>query len=416
MAEIKSEKEQLSDLENLFQQKRFSDALEVAKKASTDYPNSYPIKFLYVRTLKELNKLADAEEVLKELMMMYPNNINLLLECGDLAVLRNKFDEGNEYYNKILFLDPFNTEAKNSIEKINIIKKGGLVEKGKGDFVSYQDKKLQSADTLPEFDSGKLRDIMSEEPPPPPPPAPEMKAEPVKEQEPELPSFSPPPVSEMSEESIKEEEPELPSFSPPPVPEMIEEVPEMGEVPEMSEISDEDTDETEAANLFQRKIQEQEKGETEIQPPLSNMEEMNSSPGLVAEEPGTLSIPEYEIQPVKNIEKELEEIGKYAQKEHREPQAREMEEPGESWQDEPGNEEKGIEEPGFVTESAAELYVEQGLLKDAVAIYEKLYDSRKEERFLSKIEELKQIIVNQKKIQVLNELLKHIKQKGEAIV
>ena len=92
MADVKSEKEQLSTLENLFQQKRFSDALEVAKKANSDYPNSFQIKFLYARTLKELNKMAEAEEVLKELMLIYPNNINLLLESGHLEVLQNKFD------------------------------------------------------------------------------------------------------------------------------------------------------------------------------------------------------------------------------------------------------------------------------------------------------------------------------------
>jgi tetratricopeptide (TPR) repeat protein len=211
MADMKSEKEQLSMLENLFRQKRFSDALEVAKKAGSDYPNSYPIKFLYVRTLKELNKLAEAGEVLKELMLIYPNNINLLLESGNLAVLQNKFDEGNEYFNKILFLDPFNTEAKNSIEEINIIKKDGLVRKEKGEVVSSQNEKLQSADTLPEFDSRKLLDNISEEPPPPPPPppVPEMREELIKEQEPELPPLSPPPVPGIREELIKQQEPEL---------------------------------------------------------------------------------------------------------------------------------------------------------------------------------------------------------------
>lgn len=478
MADMKSEKEQLNALEDLFQQKRFSDALDVARKASSDYPNSYPIKFLFVRTLKELNKLAEAEEVLKELMLIYPNNINLLLERGNLAVLRNKFDEGIEFYNKILFLDPFNAEAKSSIEKIEMIKKNGLVGKGKGDFLSYQNEKLQSADTLPEFDPGELSDIISKEPPPPPPPPPEMKEESP---------FSPPPVpemddiQEMKEDSVEEQELELPPppppapamkeeppFSPPPVPEM-EEISEMGEITEMKEVLEKDTDETESGNIFQQKIQEKEMDETEIPPPISNIKEMDASPELEAEDPETPQIPEYEIPPIQDTEKELEEIGGSAQKEHREPQREEtedslsipetdprekileqepalntapssipdmidvsnipetphemkqvmeseeleekMEEPEEAWHEEPGT-----EEPEFVTESAAELYVEQGLLKDAVAIYEKLYDFRKEERFLLKIEELKRAIVNQKKIQVLNELLKHIQQKGEKIV
>jgi hypothetical protein len=199
------------------------------------------------------------------------------------------------------------------------------------------------------------------------------------------------------------------------------------------------------------------------------MKEMDASPEREAEDPETPPIPEYEIQPIQDVEKELEEIGGYAQKEHREPQIEETEDSlsipeTEPWgkiqeqepdlnaapssipdvtdasnipeapnemklvvenqeleermeeTDEPWPEESGNEEPGFVTESAAELYVEQGLLMDAVAIYEKLYDSRKEERFLSKIEELKRVMVNQRKIQVLNELLIHIQQIGEKIV
>jgi tetratricopeptide (TPR) repeat protein len=503
MAETRSEKDQLSALENLFQQKKFSDALDVAKKASSDYPNSYPINFLYVRTLKALNKLAEAEEVLKELMLIYPNNINLLLEGGNVAVLQNKFDEGNEYYNKILFLDPFNTEAKNSIEKINVIKKDGLVIKEKGDSTSYQKEKLQSADTLPEFDTRKLRDIISEEPPPPPPPppapklseeaikeqepellptpppppvpeikdepikdqeldippspppppapVPELSEEPIKEQEPEFPPFSPPsvpevkdepikdqeleflaspppppaPVPELSEEPIKEQEPELPPFSPPSVPEMKDEpikeqelellpspppppTPEIGEIPGMSDIQEEDTDETEVASLSWQKIQEQEMDETEIPPPISNMVEMDSSPGLEAEKPETSPIAEYEVPPIADVEKELDEMKKVI--ENQEPE--EMMQKEEPWQEE----ELGTGEQGFVTESAAKLYVEQGLLEDAVVIYKKLYESRKEERFLSKIEELKRVIVNQKKVRVLNELLNHIKQRGEKIV
>ena len=478
MAEMKSEKEQLNALESLFQQKRFSGALDIARKASSDYPNSYPIKFLFVRTLKALNRLAEAEEVLKELMLMYPNNINLLLERGNLAVLQNKFDEGIEFYNKILFLDPFNTEAKDSIDKIEKIKKNGPAGKGKGDLLSFQNEKLQSADTLPEFDSRELRDMINEEPPPPPPPpTPEMKEEsplsppPV----PEMgdipgilpPSPPPPPVPEINDET---------PLSPPPVPEMKEEpsfspppVPGMGEIPEMEEVPEKDTDEPEAENFFQPKMQELEMDETEIPPPISNMKEMDAPPELEAEESEIPPITGYEIPPTPDVEKQLEEISESAQTEHQEPRIEETEdsfsipetEPREKIQEqepdlnavpssipdvtgasdipgepnemkqvvenqepeerieetgEPWQEESGSQEPGFVTESAAELYVEQGLLKDAVAIYKKLYDSRKEERFLSKIEKLKRAMVNQKKIQVLNELLIHIQQIGEKIV
>jgi tetratricopeptide (TPR) repeat protein len=352
MADIKSEKEQLNALENLFQQKRFSDALEVAQKASSDYPNSYQLKFLYARTLKELNKLAEAEQVLKELMLIYPNNINLLLESGNLAVMQNKFDEGNEFYNKILFLDPFNADAKNSIEKINMIKKGGLPGKAIGDSFSHQNKNLQSADTLPEFDSMKLRDILNEEPPPPP-------------------------IPEL-----------LQSPSSPPAP-------ETEEFPEVSEIQEVDTDEeTWMAGLSREKMPEQEMIETEIPQsmPIYNSEEMDSPPPMNPEILGPPPIPD---------DTDVSYIA---------------ETPIEMEQDLGRQEESEAEETGFVTESAAQLYVKQGLLDDAVGIYKKLYDSRKEERFLRKIGELKRVLVSQKKIRVLNELLEYIKLKGEKIV
>ena len=182
MAEMKSEREQLMMLESLFREKRFSNALEYSRRAIHDYPSSFQIKFLHVRILKELNKLKESEDAIKELMLIYPNNITLLLEGGNLVMLQNKFDESLDYFNKILFLDPFNTEAKNSIEKINVIKDGGYVNKGKSvDFISYESEKLHSADTILEFDSRKLQALTGEEPeelaPPPPPPVSEIEVE-----------------------------------------------------------------------------------------------------------------------------------------------------------------------------------------------------------------------------------------------
>ena len=96
-----------------------------------------------------------------------------------------------------------------------------------------------------------------------------------------------------------------------------------------------------------------------------------------------------------------------------------------------GERERKKEEDGgteFVTESAALLYLKQELFDDALAIYEKLYASRKEEKFLLKIKEikrgkeLKRRRIIQKKIEVLTEYLKVIKErqyqhsKGDQIV
>ena len=66
-----------------------------------------------------------------------------------------------------------------------------------------------------------------------------------------------------------------------------------------------------------------------------------------------------------------------------------------------------------MTESAAELYLSQGLIDDALTIYEKLYQARKEERYLVKIKQISGKRITRKKIQALTRLLNLIEKKGE---
>ncbi len=279
MVDLKDEKVQLKALENLFAQKRFSEALAMAEKLNSDFPDSYYINILYIKILMELNRLSEAEDTANGLLQLYPDNINLLQQAGNICLKLNKYDESIEYYNKILFLDPFNTLAKESIEKIKAPKK--TVE-GRGkkspDFVSYQDEKMIARqDTVPE---DQLPDSKTNV-----------------DQGPEIPEGS-------TSTSVNEDS------EPPPIPE-VKEVPEMNE-----EI-----------------LEEEEKEEVEI-----------------------------------------------------------------------------------MTESAAELYLSQGLYKDALKIYEKLYAIRQEERFVLKIRQLKTHIINQKKIQQLTDFWKLIQKRGEKIV
>jgi len=67
----------------------------------------------------------------------------------------------------------------------------------------------------------------------------------------------------------------------------------------------------------------------------------------------------------------------------------------------------------FVTESAAELYLSQGLYDDALGIYEKLYAARKEGRFLLRVKQLRAHRVGREKIRRLGEFLKSIQMKGD---
>ena len=124
MENVKTEKDQLVDLERLRQQDKYDEFFTTAEKAITDYPDSYPVKFLYASALAEMQRLAEAESVLKDLMITFPDNINLLLELGKVTFALAKHTEAAEFYNKILFLDPFNAQAKTELEKIKSLQSG----------------------------------------------------------------------------------------------------------------------------------------------------------------------------------------------------------------------------------------------------------------------------------------------------
>jgi tetratricopeptide (TPR) repeat protein len=354
MVDIKDERDRLKAVENLFREKRFSDALAGAKKLKDDFPNSFQVRFLYVRVLKELNSLDEAEEQLVELMQIFPNNINLLLEIGKLSADREKFSEALEYYNKILFLDPFNTEAKESIEKIRIMKK----KKGKeadgisgNAFFSYTDGKVDSADTQMEFDPELMNQFKFGEEQAPP-----LELTPDEQMDEAPPDLDlPPPVLDFEfkmDEPAAEEPGEMPGTAPP--------KPQPPPPPSIPEGEDEEEEPEQESNVSG-----------------SMFDFKEEEPAKAPEE----KIPEIEIQ----------DVDTYS-------------------------------DSDFVTESAADLYLKQGLLNDALDIYEKLYNVSGEERFLEKIERLrihlKKQEINRAKIQALEGYLKMIKQrtKGEQIV
>jgi len=70
----------------------------------------------------------------------------------------------------------------------------------------------------------------------------------------------------------------------------------------------------------------------------------------------------------------------------------------------------------FATESAAQLYLSQGLYKEAISIYNKIFRLSRDERYLRKIEDVKSRMVGMKKIECLNQFLESIKREGEKFV
>jgi hypothetical protein len=67
----------------------------------------------------------------------------------------------------------------------------------------------------------------------------------------------------------------------------------------------------------------------------------------------------------------------------------------------------------FITESAAKLYIDQGLYNNAIVIYEKLLKKSKEEKYSERIIKIKR---SQKIIQKLESFSKLIKNMGEKVV
>lgn len=261
---FKSEKEQILHLEKLYQEKKFDELLLLMKKAIEEYPGSFHIRLLYARVLRALGRLNEAEFILKDLSLAYPGNINLLFETSFLQVEYEKYDEAVANLNKILFLDSFNTKAKELLEKINLISSGQA---------------------------------------PPIPPR---------------------------------------EITPPPVP------PETGPVTRKQ-----------AAPMF--------KGDT------LREEDMPAIPTGVFTPPA----PRMESSPVQKT--------------------------------------VGLEDE-YMTDSAAELYLAQGLLDEALAVYQHLFRQRKEEKYRNRVNYVMAKKINQRKIQVLTQFLKQIQSKGENFV
>lgn len=147
MIDLKKERDRLADLEILFNEKRYPEALSFAKEISKEFPSSFHIKLLHARILKELNKLDEAENLLKEEVSNFPDNVNLLLEVGDIYSKKGEYNLATEYYNKVMFIDPFNLKAKELIEKTDEIRKKKVVRaEFSADSITYKEEENKNLD------------------------------------------------------------------------------------------------------------------------------------------------------------------------------------------------------------------------------------------------------------------------------
>ena len=110
-----NEREQLQQLDALVRDNQLDRAAELGKELSGAFPDSFQVQFTYAGVLRRLDELDRAREILVELQRRYPDNINLLLALAEIARRRRDTAAAREHYNKILFLDPFNQAAKDAL-------------------------------------------------------------------------------------------------------------------------------------------------------------------------------------------------------------------------------------------------------------------------------------------------------------
>ena len=303
MDELKRERDLLADLEILFNEKRYLEALSFAEEISKEFPSSFQIKLLQAKILKELNKLDEAEDLIKQEISNFSDNVNLLLEMGDIYSKKGEYNLATEYYNKVMFIDPFNSKAKGFFEKIDEIRKKRAVRAGfSADSITYEKEEIKK-DLDETYISEPERDTTNER-------AVEIEED-VKQRE-----------SEEDKEILKFQEAGI----------------------EVEEITDKDI-----------------KLDQEINNKFSDLK-----------------------------------IGKEISVEKMDDTISEID-----FGDE------------FVTESAAKLYIDQGLYGNAIGIYEKLFKKSQREKYSEKIKKIKN---NEKIIKKLEHYLEQIHKIGEKVV
>jgi tetratricopeptide (TPR) repeat protein len=137
LANFQSEREQLAQLEWLFEQKKFAEGLARTEAVLREFPASFHIKFLRYKFLRELQQNVEAMQLLRQLHAMSGDNIMVVKALAELCFQQKQFPESLLYYKKLIFLDSFNSQAQ---ERLKLLQ--GMLEVGVSD---------RLADTKAEF-------------------------------------------------------------------------------------------------------------------------------------------------------------------------------------------------------------------------------------------------------------------------
>ena len=129
MVNFQNEREQLTQIENLFKQKNYTAGLAQVETVLQQFPSSFHLKFLQIKFLKELQKIDQALKSLLEMYARFGDNILILKELADLNFQQKRFPESLIFYNKLLFLDSFNSHAQERIKQIQGLLEAGVYER-----------------------------------------------------------------------------------------------------------------------------------------------------------------------------------------------------------------------------------------------------------------------------------------------
>ncbi|MEN8223275.1 MAG: hypothetical protein ABFR36_08455 [Acidobacteriota bacterium] len=364
-----SEREGLERLENLVRGKSYKEASAFALDLRDRFPASFQIGFLYYGILVKLESYSESESVLDELLKLYPENINLLLEKGELLIGRGKTAESKLFFDKVLFLDPFNDKAKEGVDRTKVVESGASKEPEKN-----QRKNSILEDTMKESD---LERFMSES---------DDESE---------------DIDKMSVEDPEEELDISLSES------------GMGFSTGLDNLLEPDVPVGETESPVEEK-------EQEILPSRQDTVktvDVETSPVPddtgIPEKVDSTEIPVEEEKAFGKVESALEELNKFSSSDINdlgldenvtEKEEVPVEDPGVS------------DEDAFATESAALLYLKQGLYEDAKNVYSKLYKGSNEDLFVEKVDKIERVEKANMKIIALEGFLEKIRTGSVRIV
>ena len=359
------EREGLERLENLAREKNFKEASAFAQDLRERFPSSFQIGFLYYGILVKLEKYSQSEDVLDELLKLYPENINLLLEKGELLIGRGKTAESKLFFDKVLFLDPFNDKAKEGSEKVKKTESGSSGE-------SYKNQK-----------NSVLEDTMKES---------------------DLERFMSSDVGESEEDdSISIEQPEE-KFT--------------INLSENDIGVDIETDNMIPIDAVDDKYVSQ--TEEEVLPSRQDtVKTVDVESSTVSDDTGIPVIDDStetsadEDKVFGKVESALEELNKFSSSDIKDLG---IDEDATEKEEVPVEAAAVSDEDAFVTESAALLYLKQGLYEDAKNVYSKLYKGSNEGLFVQKVDKIKRIEKANLKILALEGFLEKIRTGSVRIV